>query len=1037
LTDNGFSRHVAQRIGGYPCEAAFGETGRIPSLTMAFARFQRKGLQTMSESSTRLIRLLSVAALCLWFTGLVAQAQSAPSITQQPANQTVAPGSSVTLSVAVSGTGPLTYQWQLNGTNLPDYVVTTVAGGGADDPGDGGPAINATIGANIYGVNGLALDASGTLFIADTGDCRIRKVDTNGIITTVAGNGTGGYSGDGGSAIQAQLSSPGGVAVDFSGNLFIGDTGNQRVRTVGTNGIITTLAGNGNPEFFSVYGLAVAPSGDLFIADWLNGFVREINTSGVLSVVAGGGGAGYAGNGVPAYASIFYAPRGVACDRFGNLFIADYNNNLVRKVGTNGIITTVAGVGPSGAPGGYSGDGGPATSAQLFFPHDACPDAVGNLFIADTFNGRIRKVSVDGTISTVAGGGTNYPGDGGAATNVSLNPTAVAVDASGNLLVSDSHRVREVVVTSGPALVFKYASAVSAGTYDLVVSNIYGSVTSSPSVLTVTEPPAIILQPLSLSFSDGQPAVFAVTVIGAAPLAYQWLLNATPLAGDTSATLTLPSVAVTNIGSYEVIVTNAYGSVTSAVATLSGGQPPSITVQSEDLGFTNGNSAGFAVVAGGASPLAYQWFFDGTAVSGATDYGLFFQAEATTNLGSYWVVVTNAYGSVTSSVVTMSSTSTGTTRPAITNQPVSLILPAGNNAAFFVGVAGATPLSYQWLFDGINLTNDAGITGAQASLLTVSAVRLSNQGIYQVIVANAYGSVTSSVVTLSVAYPASVDQTIVITNQVPGSNGPVDFVLGSGAPAGASITTNGIFSWTPSCQQGSTTNVITVWAVNTANPPASNSTSFTVVVADCVQVSIGYCVVQTGQTASVPMNLLSTVALTNLSFTLAYPSGHLTNWDFGVSNSVIGPPAILSLNPSQTEFNFPTTSGPLLPGASLIGLIGFGALGGPSAFVPLAATGISATRTDGSIFTNGIGQPGRIVVIGTQPLLDARLSNNSAPMLTLYGNPPDTYQISSSTNVTGTVVWTPFTNVTLTNLFEFVTPPASTNQMEFFRAMQQ
>jgi hypothetical protein len=231
--------------------------------------------------------------------------------------------------------------------------------------------------------------------------------------------------------------------------------------------------------------------------------------------------------------------------------------------------------------------------------------------------------------------------------------------------------------------------------------------------------------------------------------------------------------------------------------------------------------------------------------------------------------------------------------------------------------------------------------------------------------------------------------------------------------------------------------VITVWAVNTAVPPASNSTSFTAVVADCVQVSIGYGVVQTGQRASMPLNLLSTVGLSNLSFTLAYPSGYLTNWMLALSNSFIGPRAILLLNPSQTGFNLPANRGQTLQGASQLGSIGFSALAGPSAFVPLAATGILATRSDGSIFTNGIGQPGRVVVIGPQPLLDAWLSNNVKPMLTLYGNPPDTYQISSSTNVTGTVVWTPFTNITLTNIFEIFSPPSSTNQMEFFRAMQE
>ena len=216
----------------------------------------------------------------------------------------------------------------------------------------------------------MAVDASGNLYIADTGNNRIRKVSATGIITTVAGNGSAGYSGDGGPATSAQLDGPEGVAVDGSGNLYIADTCNNRIRKVSATGIITTVAGNGS--------------------------------------------AGYSGDGGPATSAQLSLPAGVAVDGSGNLYIADSGNNRIRKVSATGIITTVAG---NGSPG-YSGDGGPATSAQLNQPAGVAVDASGNLYIADSSNNRIRKVSATGIITTVAGNGFDgYSGDGGPATS--------------------------------------------------------------------------------------------------------------------------------------------------------------------------------------------------------------------------------------------------------------------------------------------------------------------------------------------------------------------------------------------------------------------------------------------------------------------------------------------------------------------------------------------------------------------------------------------------------------------------------------------
>ena len=315
-------------------------------------------------------------------------------------------------------------------------VITTVAGNGtAGYSGDGEPATNASLGYPL----GVALDISGNLYIAQSYNNRIRKVDTSGIITTVAGNGTYGYSGDGGPATNASLRAPSDVAVDASGNLYIADSANHCIRKVDTAGIITTVAGMSHPS-----DVAVDASGNLYIAEVDAHRISKVDTSGIITTVAGNGAGGYSGDGGPATNASLWWPSGVAVDASGNLYIAEVGNQRIRRVDTSGIITTVAGNGTAG----YSGDGGPATNARLCWPSDVAVDASGNLYIADWYNHRIRKVDTSGIITTVAGNGTaSYSGDGGPATNASLRyPHGVAVDVNGNLYIADydNHRIRTV-----------------------------------------------------------------------------------------------------------------------------------------------------------------------------------------------------------------------------------------------------------------------------------------------------------------------------------------------------------------------------------------------------------------------------------------------------------------------------------------------------------------------------------------------------------------------------------------------------------------
>jgi sugar lactone lactonase YvrE len=343
-------------------------------------------------------------------------------------------------------------------------IITTVAGTGtAGFNGDNQAATSA----QLNFPRGVAVDASGSLFIADNGNHRVRKVaaGTN-IITTVAGTGTFGFNGDNQAATSAQLTNPFGLAVDASGNLFIADSGNARIRKVAAGtGIITTVAGTGTAGFNgdnqaatsallnTPTGLALDPSGNLFIADRFNHRIRKVAAgTGIITTVAGTGTDGFGGDGGPAGSAQLNNPVGLALDPSGNLFIGDSFNHRIRRVAAGtGIITTVAGTGT----GGFGGDGGPAGSARLANPFGPAVDASGSLFIADEANRRVRKVAAGtGIITTVAGtGAAGFAGDGGPATSAQLNPPAgVALDPSGNLFIADTinQRIRKVQAGTGP-----------------------------------------------------------------------------------------------------------------------------------------------------------------------------------------------------------------------------------------------------------------------------------------------------------------------------------------------------------------------------------------------------------------------------------------------------------------------------------------------------------------------------------------------------------------------------------------------------------
>jgi sugar lactone lactonase YvrE len=314
-------------------------------------------------------------------------------------------------------------------------MVTTVAGGFV---GDGSPAKEASFN-GIFDVH-PAFDTTGNSYVADTGNNRVRKVSPDGVISTFAGNGLSGYSGDGGLATSAMLSNPNSVVVDNQGNVFIADTGNGVIRKVDPQGIISTFAQPSPFGFLStvLIGLATDANGNLYSTDGFS-VVYKTDSSGNSTIFAGMQfQLGFtATDGIPATQALLDFPTGLAVDRNGNVYIAEWLGQRVRKVDINGIISTVAGTSVQG----FSGDGGPATSAMLSLPYDVAVDRQGNLYIADFVNARIRVIDAAGIIHTVAGtGAVGFNGNNLAATSTNISPAGLAVKPNGTVFFIDEDR---------------------------------------------------------------------------------------------------------------------------------------------------------------------------------------------------------------------------------------------------------------------------------------------------------------------------------------------------------------------------------------------------------------------------------------------------------------------------------------------------------------------------------------------------------------------------------------------------------------------
>ena len=370
-----------------------------------------------------------------------------------------------------AGSAPISYTLatgcrQITTVNVFPYAgqtIITVAGSGTAGYLSDGVAATST---RINLSYGVVTDLAGNFYIADTWNHRIRKVNSSGVISTIAGTGIAGFGGDGSAATAATINTPTGVALDASGNIYIADQNNQRIRKINTSGIISSFAGNGTAGFGGdgsaavsanlnlPTGVATDANGNVFIADQYNNRVRKVNTSGIISTYAGNGAGSFGGDGGMATAAQMYHPTGVSMDFAGNLYIADYNNQRIRKVIASGIINTYVGTGTAG----YSGDGGAAVSAKMNNPWGVNADVLGNVFIGDASNSRIRKVNASsGIITTVGGSGTaGFSGDLCAASQGKVNnPAGVSVDGNGAVYFADesNNRIRKIYDNHAPYFV--------------------------------------------------------------------------------------------------------------------------------------------------------------------------------------------------------------------------------------------------------------------------------------------------------------------------------------------------------------------------------------------------------------------------------------------------------------------------------------------------------------------------------------------------------------------------------------------------------
>jgi hypothetical protein len=680
----------------------------------------------------------------------------------------------------------------------PGGAVSTLAG----SAGNYGSANGTKRGAQFYQPQGVAVDSAGTVYVADMGNQTIRKITAGGVVSTLAGL-AGSYGSRDATGTNALFYGPAGVAVDGAGNVYVADYFNQTIRQVTAAGVVSTIAGlagsygsadgtNSAARFWNPMGVAVSGTntamvyvadsgngtiraltltgatwgastlagsastgsvdatgsaarfywpdaaavdslGNTYVADTQNGTIRKVTADGVVSTLAGSPGNFGSADGMGADAR-FNGPQGIATDSAGTVYVADTGNATIRKVTAAGVVTTLA-----GSAGNLGIDDGTGSAARFCTPQGLAVGSGGTVYVADSWNHTIRKITAAGVVSTLAGKPGDYGSSDGTDSSVGTNtarfhcPAAVAVDAAANVYVADyfNHTIRRITA----------AGVVStlAG-----MPGVWGNADGANSDARFNGPAGIGV--------DGAGNVYVVdsgnhTIRKLAPVGTNWV--ASTVAGvpgvsgssdgpGSSAAFDYPGgLAMGGAGNLYVADT---GSSTIRLGALVGNGAPAILAQPQSQTMTPGSDVTFTVSAVGFTPLSYQWRFNSVAIDGATASSYTRTAVQGSDGGNYSVVVSNPMGKATSA----SAKLTVNGPPYITSQPQGLTVRPGQSAVFSVVASGTAPLSYQWQFNG------SGISGATGPSFTLPSVQLKNEGIYSVVVANANGVAVSSNALLAV-----------------------------------------------------------------------------------------------------------------------------------------------------------------------------------------------------------------------------------------------------------------------------------------------
>jgi sugar lactone lactonase YvrE len=555
--------------------------------------------------------------------------------------------------VAMDGAGNVYVADSINDTIrkiTPTGVVTTLAG----QAGASGYADGTVSAAQFNNPMGVAVDGWGNVYVADTGNNMIRKITAAGVVTTLAGQ-TGSAGSADGVGTAALFNAPTGVAVDGLGSIYVADKGNNTIRKITINGVVTTLAGLaaaatvGNTDgvgiaarFESPWGMAVDGAGNIYVSDTANSTIRKVTATGVVTTLAGLAGVQGSADGTGS-AARFLFPYGVAVDQSGTVYVADLDNNTIRKVTASGVVTTLAGL--AGVQGSADGTG---SVARFFYPAGIAVDQSGNIYVADKYNGTIRKITSAGAVTTLAGlAGAQGSADGTGSAARFLYPAGVAVDQSGNVYVADTSNSTIRRITPGGVVTTLAGQVGSAA---------YGDGTSTAARFKYPSGLAVDLSGNVYVADTVNYVIRKVTAVGVvttlAGLGQVW--GSVDGIGSSARFAVPEGVAVDGAGNVYVADTGN-NTIRAGLFLL----PLSIQSQPQSQTVTAGGSVHFSVLAAGQPTPTCQWYFNGVAITGATSTTLDLSNVQPSNAGSYVVVLTNNYDTVTSSSAVL-TVNTGT-----------------------------------------------------------------------------------------------------------------------------------------------------------------------------------------------------------------------------------------------------------------------------------------------------------------------------------------------------------------------------------------